>query len=194
MLILTVLCIYSKLFSKTYNLWGFSGGSAGKESACNVGDLGSTPRLGRSPGEGNGYPLQYSGLENSMDCTIRGVAKSQTWLSDFHLPFPASLAGIESTWNSGDPSSIPGSGRSPGEGIGYPHQYSWSPLVAQTVKNLPAMLETWVRSLGWEDPLEEGLATHSSILAWRIPWTDEPSGLQFRMSWRVGHDWATKQP
>ena len=50
-------------------------------------------------------------------------------------------------------------------------------LVAQRVKNLPAMLETWVRSLGWEDPLEEGMATHSSILAWRIPWTEVPGGL-----------------
>ena len=64
---------------------------------------------------------------------------------------------------------IPGSGRSAGEGIGYPLQYSWGSLVAQTVKNLSAMQETWVRSLGWEDLLEEGMATHSSILAWRIP-------------------------
>ena len=63
---------------------------------------------------------------------------------------------------------ILGSGNSPGEGIGYPLQYSWASLVAQTVKNLPAMQETWVRSLGLEDPLEEGKATHSSILAWRI--------------------------
>ena len=55
--------------------------------------------------------------------------------------------------------------------IGYPLQYSWASLLAQLVKNLPAMLETWVRSLGWEDCLEEGMATHSSILAWRIPWT-----------------------
>ena len=54
----------------------------------------------------------------------------------------------------------------------------WSSLVAQTVKNLPTMQETWLRSLGWEDPLEEGMATHSSILAWRIPWTEEPGGLQ----------------
>ena len=59
-------------------------------------------------------------------------------------------------------------GRSPGEGIGYPLQYSWASLVAQSVKNPPAMRETWVRSLGWEDPLEEGMANHSSILAWRI--------------------------
>ena len=61
--------------------------------------------------------------------------------------------------------------RSPGEGIGYPLQYSWASLEAQLVKNPPAMWETWIRSLGWEDPLEKGTATHSSILAWRIPWT-----------------------
>ena len=63
----------------------FSCGSAGKESACNAGDLGLIPGLGRSPGEGKGYPLQYSGLENSMDCIVHGVAKSQTRLSDFHF-------------------------------------------------------------------------------------------------------------
>ena len=73
---------------------------------------------------------------------------------------------------------IPGSVRSPGEGIGYPLQYLWASLVAQMVKNLPAMRETWVQSQGWEDPLEEGMATHSIILAWRIPWTEEPGGLQ----------------
>ena len=66
---------------------------------------------------------------------------------------------------------IPGSGRSAGEGIGYPLQYSWASLVAQLVKNPPAMRETWVLSLGQEDPLEKAKATHSSILAWRIPWT-----------------------
>ena len=64
---------------------------------------------------------------------------------------------------------FPRLGRSTGEGIGYPLQYSWTSLVAQTVKNPPAMWEIWVRSLGWEGPLEEGMATHSSILAWRIP-------------------------
>ena len=79
--------------------------------------------------------------------------------------------GKESTCNTGDSSSIPGSGRSAGEGIGYPLQYSWASLVAQLVKNLLAMWETCIRSLGWEDPLEKGKATHSSILAWRIPWT-----------------------
>ena len=86
--------------------------------------------------------------------------------------------GKESACNAGDPSLIPGSGRSPGEGIGYPLQYSWASLVAQTLKNLPAMWETWVRSLSWKDPLEEGIAAHSSILAVRIPWTEEPGRLQ----------------
>ena len=64
---------------------------------------------------------------------------------------------------------IPGLGRSPEKVIGYPLQYFWASLVAQLVKNLPAMQETWVQSPGWEDPLEKGKATHSSILAWRVP-------------------------
>ena len=84
---------------------------------------------------------------------------------------PCCSVGKKSTCDAGDPSSIPESGRSTGEGIGYPFQYSWASLVAQLVKNPPAMREAWVRSLGWEDPLEKGNATHSSILAWRIPWT-----------------------
>ena len=63
--------------------------------------------------------------------------------------------------------------------------------MAQRLKRLPAMKETWVRSLGQEDPLEKEMATHSSILAWRIPWTEEPGGLQSTGSQRVGHDWAT---
>ena len=79
--------------------------------------------------------------------------------------FPDSSVGKESTWDAGDPSSIPGSGRSAGEGIGYPLQYSWTSLVAQLVENPPAVQQIWVRSLGWEDPLEKGKATHSSILA-----------------------------
>ena len=65
-----------------------------------------------------------------------------------------------------------------------------SSLVAQRVKRLPAMQETRVWSLGWEDPLEKEIATHSSILAWRIPWTEEPGGLQSTGSQRVGHDWV----
>ena len=89
------------------------------------------------------------------------------------MGFPGSSAGKESACNEGDPGSIPGSGRSPEERMGYALQYSWGFLVAQTVKNLPAMQETWVRSLGWEDLLEESMATHSSILAWRIPMDKE---------------------
>ena len=87
--------------------------------------------------------------------------------------FPDSSVSKESAWNAGDPGSIPGLGISPGEGIGYPLQYSWTSLLAQSVKNLPAGQETCVRSLGWEDLLEEGVATHSTVLAWRIPWTEE---------------------
>ena len=79
--------------------------------------------------------------------------------------FSGSSAGKESACNSGDPSSLPRLGRCPGEGIGYPLQYSWASLVTQMVKNPPAMRETWIWSLGWEASLEEGMETHSSILA-----------------------------
>ena len=140
---------------------------------------------------------------------------------------PRPQTGKESACNAGDPSSIPGSGRSAGEGIGYPPQYSWDSLVAQLVKDPPAVQETWVRSLGQEEPLEkgrlptpvflgfpggsagkgstcsagdlgsipgsgrtpgEGKATHSSILAWRIPWTEEPGRQQSMGPQRGGHD------
>ena len=69
----------------------------------------------------------------------------------------------------------------------------YSLLVAQMVKNVRAMQEAWVQSLGWKDPLEKGMATHSSICAWRIPWTEKPGGLQSMGSQRAGHDWVTKQ-
>ena len=72
--------------------------------------------------------------------------------------------------------------------MGYPLQYAWTSLVAQSVTKLPAMQEVWVQSLGWEEPLEEGMATHSSILAWRIPWTEESGRLQSMGSPRVSHD------
>ena len=75
----------------------------------------------------------------------------------------------------------------------YPLQYSWASLVVQMVKNLPAVWETWVQSLGWEDPLEEGMAAHSSTLAWRIPRTEEPGGLQSMGSQTVRHDLVTEQ-
>ena len=92
------------------------------------------------------------------------------WLDSItdSMGFPSSSAGKESTCNAGNPSSIPGSGSSPGESIGYPLQYSWASLVAQTIKNLPARQETGIQSMGWEDPLEEGMATHSSILSRKI--------------------------
>ena len=96
---------------------------------------------------------------------LRSPSRGETW------GFPDSSVGKESTCNAGDPGSVPESGRSAREGIGYRLQYSWASLVALVVKNLPAKQETWVQSLGWEDPLEKGKATHSSILAWRIPWT-----------------------
>ena len=82
---------------------------------------------------------------------------------------------------------IPGVVRPAGEEIGYPPQYSWASPVAQMVKNLPAMQDTWVRFLGWEDPLEKEMATHSSILAWKILWTEESGGVQ-SMGWQVIHN------
>ena len=87
------------------------------------------------------------------------------------MTFPGSSVGQEFTCNAGDLGWTPGSERSPGEGIDYPLQYAWASLVAQLVKNPSAMQETWVQSLGWEDPLEKRTTTYSSILAWRIPGT-----------------------
>ena len=113
-------------------------------------------------------------IGNQQWCLVgrnQGTRLQKRQSPPFPQGFPDSSVGKESTCNAGDPGSIPGLGRSPAEGIGYPLQYSWASLVAQLVKNLPAMPETWVRSLGWEDPLEKEKATHSSILAWRIPWT-----------------------
>ena len=99
-------------------------------------------------GEGNGNPLQCSCLENRRDgeawwAAVYGVAQSRTRLKRLSS--------------------------SSKEGLGYPLQYSWAFLVTQMVKNLPAMQETWVQFLVWEDTLEESMATHSSVLAWRIP-------------------------
>ena len=98
------------------------------------------------------------------------LAKEALLYFDAPQGFPNRSVGKESACSAGNPSSIPGSGRSAGKGIWFPLQYSWASLVAQLVKNLPAMWETWVQSLGWEDPLEKGKATHSSVMAWRIPW------------------------
>ena len=101
------------------------------------------------------------------------------------MGYPGSSAGRESTCNAGDPCLIPGLGRSTGEGIGYLLEYSWVFLVAQKVKNLPAMQETWIRSLGVEDPLEKDMAIDYSTPAWKISWTEEPGGLQSMGSQRV---------
>ena len=119
-------------------LLGFPYGSAGKESTCSVGDLGLISGMGRSPREGKGCPLHYSCLENSKDrgpwqTIVHGVTKSWTQLSNFHtlthliniiLGFPVGSAGKESTCSVGDLGLIPGLGKSPGEGNGYPLQYS----------------------------------------------------------------------
>jgi len=95
--------------------------------------------------------------------------------TDTHPPTLGGSEGKEPVCNVGD---LPGLGRSPWEGNGYSLQYGGGSLVTQMVKNLPAIWETWVWSLGQEDPLEQEMATHSSMLAWRIPWTEEPGGLQ----------------
>ena len=137
------------------SLWcfgGFPDSSVGKESACNAAaaarSLQSCPTLCD--------PIDSS----PSGSTVPGILQARTleWVA---ISFS----------NAGDPSWIPGWGRSSGEGISYLLWYSWASLLAQLVKNPPAMQETWVRSLGWEDPLEKGKATHSSILACRIPWT-----------------------
>ena len=101
-------------------------------------------------------------------------------------------SGKESTDSARDPSVFPGLGRSPGEGIAFPLLYSWASLMAQLVKNLPAMGEPWIWYLGWEDLLEERMAIPWSILAWGIPWAEEPGSLQSMGSQRVGHDRMTK--
>ena len=103
--------------------------------------------------------MEHAGKFHIRICKIQTFRVKLCCISD----------GKGSAFNAGELGSIPGLGRSPGEGTGYSLQYSWASLVVQIVKNLPTMRETWVRSMGWEDPLEESMATHSSILAWRIP-------------------------
>ena len=99
------------------------------------------------------------------------------------MGFPDSSVGKESSCNAGDPGSSPGSGRSAGEEIGYPLYYTWASLLAQLVKNLPAMQETWVRSLGWEDPLEKGKVYLLEYSGLKNPMDCIALGSQ-----RVGHD------
>ena len=137
---------------------GFPGGLDGKESACNAGDLGSTPGLGRSPGEGTGYPLQHSCLENP-----HGQRR---------------LAGY-SPWGHKEPDTTerPTS--------------SWASSVSQLVKNLPANAghaRDTGSTPGWEVSLEEEMTTHSSILVWKIPRTEESVRIQPMGSQRVRHN------
>ena len=108
------------------------------------------------------------------------------------MDFPGSSAGKECTCNAGDPGSSPESGRSPGEGTGFSLQCSWASLVAQTVKNLSAVKETWVQFLDWEDPLERAWQPTPVFLPGESPWTEEPGGLQSMGSQRVRHDLAAK--
>ena len=146
---------------------------------------------GRNP---NGFVKEVVGvlIDWSRSFAHR-MSNDNSYLLNTHVAsFPDISFGKESAYNAGDSGSIARSGRSAGEGISYPLQYSWASLVAQMVKNPSAMQDTWVWSLGQEDPLKEGMAIHSRILAWRIPWTEEPGRLQSMGSQRVRHDWMTK--
>ena len=123
----------------------------------------------RATSYGHCATLERSCLTSALSKSESSSAQNvSVWTSQ---GFPDSSVGKESICNAEDPSLIPRSGRSTGEGIGYPLQYSWGSLVAQLVKILPAMPETWVRPLSWEDPLEKEKALHTSTLAWRILWT-----------------------
>ena len=179
-------------------LQGFPRGSTGRESARNAGDLGSIPGLGRSPGEGKGYPLQYSGLENAMDCRVRGVANRHD-RATFTSPHKA-------PWHLGE-------GRGPrvlllchhSQTVSVPLAVSCLPWIKDmtwldciqnlwcrpvhlldfpegpVAKHLPAsagMQEIRPQPLSREAPLEKGMAPHSSLLAWKVPWTEEPGRLQ----------------
>ena len=114
----------------------------------------------------------------------RGNRGREIWRSGF----PGSLAGKESTCNAGDPSSIPGLGRSPGERIGYPLQYSWASLLAQTIKGPPAMRETWVQFWVEKIPWRRAWQPTLVFLPGESPWIEEPGRLQSMGSPRVSHD------
>ena len=147
-------------FNEPLNEECFPGGSEGKASACNAGDLGSIPGSGRSPGEGNGNP----GNGNSSILAWR-------------IPWTEEPGGLQSRGS-----------QSRTQLSNFTFTFYRASLVAHEVKNPPAMQETWVRSLSQKDPLEKGMTTHFIILAWRIPWTGEPGGLQSMDSQRVVHN------
>ena len=143
------------------------------------------PGLGRSAGERKKLPTPVIWPQE----LVYGITKRRTGLSNFHFlwGFPDSLVGKEATCNAGEPGLIPGLGRSPGEGIGYPLQYSWASLVAQLVKNPPAMWPTWVRSLGWEDPWRRERLPTPVFWPGESPWQRSLAGY---CPWghRVGYD------
>ena len=185
---------------------GFPDGAGVKNSPASAGDkrdLGLIPGSGRSPGEGHGTPLQHSCLGNPMDrgawwATVHGVEKGQTRLKHVCTHSQMNLLIKQKQTHRLRELSYGCWGEGWGDGMDrYTLLYLnwitnkdllWASLVAQRIKRLPTMKETRVRSLGWEDPLEKEMATHSSTLAWRIPWTEEPGGLQSMGSHRVGHD------
>ena len=130
--------------------------------------------------------LQARTVEWVAISSSRGSSQPRDTLCLLYPPLIAQLV-KKSTYNAGDPGSIPGLGRSPGEGIGYPLQYSWASLVAQLVKNPPAVWETWVWSLGWVGKIpwrRERLPTP-------VFWPGEFQGLYSPWSHRIRHDWAT---
>ena len=117
------------------------------------------------------YTIDYTYFTEYTEGNKYLFERIEEWWHTAALTFTLTKAFDIFMWNyTGDSGFILGSGRSAGEGIGYPLQYSWASLVAQLVKNVPAMWETWVLSLAWEDALKKGKATQSSILAWRSPW------------------------
>ena len=159
-----------------------------KNLPANTGDIrdtGSIPGSGRSPGGGHCNPLQYSCLENPMDrgawwAVVHRFSKSQTQLKWLGTHREKLLPILAFAWTT--------------SGSLYHLSYSYklmNSLVTQMVKNTPAVWETRVWSLGQEDSLKKGMATHSSILAWRIPWTEEPGGPLSMGSQRVRYDWVT---
>ena len=152
-----------------------------------VNSLEKTLMLGKIEGKRRKGQQRMRWLDNITDPVEMNVSKLQQIVD-----FPGSSAGKESACNAGDPGLIPGSGQYPGEGIGYPLQYSWASLVAQMVEKLPAIVrpgfDPWVRKI----PLEKGMATRSSRIAWRIPWIEEPGMMQPTELQKVKHNLATE--
>ena len=174
----------------------FPHSSLGKESACNAGDYSLIPGLGRSTGVGIGYTFQNSWAslvaqlvkkKIYLQCRRPGFnpwVEKMPWRRE-RLPTPVSwpgeFHGLFSPWGCKESDTT--------EQLSLKFILSsWASLVAQMVKNLPSMQETQVQSLGWENHLEKEMSTHSNILAWRIPWTEMPGGLQAMGSQRVGHN------